>query len=67
MLGQANAVAMIAVKDIGKARKFYENTLGLKAESTEGDEVVTGPYNSVRSLTHGSPVNPETSRTRSGG
>lgn len=41
MLGQANAVAMIAVKDIGQARKFYENTLGLKAESTEGDEVVT--------------------------
>lgn len=41
MLGQANAVAMIAVKDLGKARKFYENTLGLKAESAEGDEVVT--------------------------
>lgn len=41
MLGQANAVAMIAVKDLGKARKFYENTLGLTAESTEGEEVVT--------------------------
>ena len=41
MLSESNAVAMIAVKDLGKARKFYENTLGLKAVSTEGEEVVT--------------------------
>lgn len=41
MLSESNAVAMIAVKDIGKARKFYENTLGLKAVGTEGEEVVT--------------------------
>src|SRR6266849_10432509 len=31
MLGNNEATATIAVKDIGVARKFYENTLGLKA------------------------------------
>jgi catechol 2,3-dioxygenase-like lactoylglutathione lyase family enzyme len=41
MLGEANAVAMIAVKDLGPARTFYENKLGLKAVSTEGEDVVT--------------------------
>jgi catechol 2,3-dioxygenase-like lactoylglutathione lyase family enzyme len=41
MLGEMNAVANIAVKDLGAARKFYENTLGLKAIGTEGEEVVT--------------------------
>src|SRR5262245_1740297 len=41
MLSESNAVAMIAVKDIGKARKFYENTLGLKAVGTENGDVVT--------------------------
>ena len=41
MLGETNAVAMVAVKNLGAARKFYENTLGLKAISTEGEEVVT--------------------------
>lgn len=41
MLSESNAVAMIAVKDIGAARSFYENTLGLKAVGHEGEEVVT--------------------------
>jgi catechol 2,3-dioxygenase-like lactoylglutathione lyase family enzyme len=41
MLSDSNAVAMIAVKDIGAARAFYENTLGLKAIGHEGEEVVT--------------------------
>jgi len=41
MLGESNAVANIAVKDLGAARKFYENTLGLKAIGTEGEELVT--------------------------
>ena len=41
MLSESNAVAVIAVKDIGKARKFYESTLGLEAAGTEGEEVVT--------------------------
>ena len=31
MLGKADATPMIAVKDLDRARKFYEDTLGLKA------------------------------------
>ena len=33
MLGKADALPMIAVKDIDRARKFYEETLGLKPKS----------------------------------
>ena len=40
MLGDKDAVANIAVKDLGTARKFYEGTLGLKQVDAEGDEVV---------------------------
>jgi HlyD family secretion protein len=40
--------------------KFFEALSGVKP----GDEVITGPYNSVRSLTHGSPVNPEANRNQ---
>lgn len=32
MLGKADATPMIAVKDIDRARKFYEETLGLTAK-----------------------------------
>ena len=41
MLGNKNAVANIAVKDLQIGRKFYEQTLGLKVADTEGQEVVT--------------------------
>jgi catechol 2,3-dioxygenase-like lactoylglutathione lyase family enzyme len=41
MLGNQNAIATIAVKDIGRAKKFYEGTLGLKEAGTEGPEVVS--------------------------
>jgi catechol 2,3-dioxygenase-like lactoylglutathione lyase family enzyme len=34
-----DAAATLAVKDLGKARDFYEGTLGLKCVATEGDEV----------------------------
>ena len=40
MLGNKDAVANIAVKDLQAARKFYEGTLGLKAVGTEGDDLV---------------------------
>ena len=40
MLGNKDAVANIAVRNVPAARKFYEGTLGLKAVGTEGDEVV---------------------------
>jgi catechol 2,3-dioxygenase-like lactoylglutathione lyase family enzyme len=41
MLGDKDAIAMIAVKDLKAAARFYEETLGLARLSTEGDEVVT--------------------------
>jgi catechol 2,3-dioxygenase-like lactoylglutathione lyase family enzyme len=41
MLEDKNAVATVAVKDLGAARKYYEGTLGLKPVHEEGDEAVT--------------------------
>jgi catechol 2,3-dioxygenase-like lactoylglutathione lyase family enzyme len=41
MLGKADATPMIAVTDLDRARKFYEDTLGLKAKDEWGDEGVT--------------------------
>jgi len=41
MLGKADATPMIAVKDLDRARKFYEETLGLKTEDELGGEGVT--------------------------
>jgi len=40
MLGNKDAMATIAVKDLAKARKFYEGKLDLKVADTEGSEVV---------------------------
>ena len=40
MLGDTNAVATLAVKDLGKAARFYEETLGLSRAGTEDDEVI---------------------------
>jgi catechol 2,3-dioxygenase-like lactoylglutathione lyase family enzyme len=39
MLGKADATPMIAVKDLDRARKFYEQTLGLKANDEWGEGV----------------------------
>jgi len=39
MLGKADATAMIAVKDLDRARKFYQDTLGLRAEQDWGEGV----------------------------
>src|SRR5687768_12801147 len=41
MIGTANATPMIAVKDLDRARKFYEETLGLEAKEEMGGEVLT--------------------------
>ena len=41
MLGKADATPMIAVKDLDRARKFYEDTLGLKAKEEMDGEVLT--------------------------
>ena len=40
MLGKADATPMIAVKDIDRARKFYADTLGLKAKESMGGEML---------------------------
>ena len=54
MLSNADAVANIAVKDLGKARNFYSGTLGLREIASERDEVVVfksgnSPLNVYRS------------------
>ncbi len=41
MLGKADATPMIAVKDIDRARNFYEDTLGLETKEEMGGEVLT--------------------------
>lgn len=40
MLGNRDATANLAVKDMQIARKFYEDTLGLEQVGAEGDEVI---------------------------
>jgi catechol 2,3-dioxygenase-like lactoylglutathione lyase family enzyme len=40
MLGNKNAAANIAVKDVNKASKFYGDTLGLKEAGREGEDVI---------------------------
>ena len=40
MLGNINASANLAVKNLAVARKFYEDTLGLTPVGSEGDELV---------------------------
>lgn len=41
MLGKTNPTPMIAVKDLDRARAFYEETLGLTTIDTLGEEVVS--------------------------
>lgn len=40
MLGDKDAAANIAVKNLERARKFYEDTLGLPQIGSEGQEVI---------------------------
>ena len=40
MLGNKDAVANLAVKDLDAAKKFYEGTLGLTVAGGEGDDLV---------------------------
>ena len=39
MLGKADATPSIAVKDLDRARKYYEEALGLETVDKMGDEV----------------------------
>ena len=41
MLGAKEAMATVAVRDLQKAKKFYEGTLGLKLTEEEGQEALT--------------------------
>jgi catechol 2,3-dioxygenase-like lactoylglutathione lyase family enzyme len=41
MLGKTNAAATVAVKDVGVARPFYEDTLGLKVADDGEKGVLT--------------------------
>src|SRR5687767_8093870 len=41
MLRKADATPMIAVKDLDRARRFYEETLGLEAKEEMDGEVLT--------------------------
>ena len=41
MLGKTDPTPMIAVKDLDRARAFYEETLGLTTIETLGEEVVS--------------------------
>jgi predicted enzyme related to lactoylglutathione lyase len=41
MLGNRSVRPMLPVKDLGSAKKFYEETLGLKKAGEEGEEAVT--------------------------
>ena len=46
MLGDRQAIATLAVRDLASAKRFYETSLGLKQVDAEGEEAVvyaTGP------------------------
>jgi catechol 2,3-dioxygenase-like lactoylglutathione lyase family enzyme len=40
MLGKTDVVANLAVKDLGIAGAFYEDTLGLKKAGAQGDQLI---------------------------
>ena len=40
MLGNINAVANLAVKDLAVARRFYEDTLGLTPADTDCEDMI---------------------------
>jgi len=50
MLGKADATPMIAVKDLDRARRFYEETLGLEAKEDFGEGVMMKTGDTVISV-----------------
>jgi catechol 2,3-dioxygenase-like lactoylglutathione lyase family enzyme len=55
MLGNKDAAANIAVKDMERARKFYEGTLGLKQVGAEGEDLIAFRSGSSTLLVYRSP------------
>ncbi|HLK38600.1 MAG TPA: VOC family protein [Polyangiaceae bacterium] len=41
MLGNADAIATVAVRDLTRAREFYEGVLGLRVLNAQGSEAIT--------------------------
>jgi catechol 2,3-dioxygenase-like lactoylglutathione lyase family enzyme len=41
VLSAKEAIATVAVRDLAKAKKFYEGTLGLELTDTEGEDALT--------------------------
>jgi catechol 2,3-dioxygenase-like lactoylglutathione lyase family enzyme len=41
MLGDKDAIATVAVRDLTQARKFYEGVLGLRVVDAQGSEAIT--------------------------
>lgn len=62
MLGTKDATVTLAVKDVKKARKFYEDTLGLKRVDGNADWVAYKSGNST--IMCMSPSTPEPTRLR---
>src|SRR5256885_16603980 len=52
MLGDKEAVATLAVKELAVARKFYEGKLGLEPLNTQGEEAVTYQSGSSRVIVY---------------
>ena len=41
MLGDTDAIATVAVRDLTQARRFYEGVLGLRVTNAQGSEAIT--------------------------
>ena len=52
MLDTQSATATVAVKDLAAAQKFYEQTLGLRLEHTQGDQALTFATGSTKLLVY---------------
>jgi catechol 2,3-dioxygenase-like lactoylglutathione lyase family enzyme len=52
MLGNKEAIASIAVKDLAVGRKFYETVLGLTVVDAEGTEAITFQSGSSKVLVY---------------
>ena len=54
MLGETEAMATVAVRDLSAASRFYEDTLGLERLHSEGTEAITYRAGASRLLVYAS-------------